>query len=1064
MLCCIAIQSFLFRLLQATAFPPIMFRPINRSSAPQPDRLRSFAVGLWLVASGALSAQTPLNVCTNGFAGIYPCSGIDLMGHLSAMQMGQPSSVKLNDVWGWTDPSTDKEYALVGMMPGTAFVEVTDPTAPVYLGFLPTHTVSSDWRDIKTYSNHCFVVSEATGHGLQVFDLTRLRGLTGPPVTFTADAHHNGFGRAHNLAINEDSGFAYVVGGSGCSGGLYMVDIRNPKQPAYAGCFSADGYTHDAQIVMYNGPDVARSGREIAFACNEDTLTIVDVTNKTAPFQISRTGYPGAAYSHQGWLTEDHRYFIMNDESDEQVFGQLTRTHMWDVSNLENPMYLGFHEHNTLAIDHNLYLHEGLVYQANYRAGLHVLDTSPVPDGKLVPLGFFDIYPANDLPLFNGAWSVYPFFESGTVLLSGIEQGLFLLRLDPSRLQPANLRCSIVADENPLVTTNLFGWTITISNDGPSDSTQGTLEISLPPPLQPRYVRQGDPSGSSGAFDGNGVGAEWDAGNSWLSLTSSGASQESGMYTSVVFDAGMPVDWRSIAWTPHLPYGKPLPDGAMKDVGYPGGDSVGGISLLHHPGSNQPGKGENGAHLLLHFDAPSMGDGGLLVDSSGRGNSGVLVSEDPHNKSVAGPFGGAITLDGINDRVVFPEPVFQANGGALSATFTAWINTQSDGILFDQPDVSPDLGFQLAIVGGHLQYKRGGLNVVSTLADLHNGQWRHVAFTRDVNGLVRMFVDGEESGTGVDVLPWSALPGSLGALHAGAGALAALIDEMALFQAELTPGQIRALYVRGACSVEFQVRRCTTPSCSDAEWIGPDGTSATYFSEVDNPGAELPRFLLPPALSTRYAQYRVRLATTHPALRPSLHSVTLGPAHLDPLWGKISIPDGACSGHDPMVCRLPPIAPHGEVLIRLDLILPPLLPGAFTSTVHAAGFQYDPFPSNNHLEAVTQVPDTNQNGVPDFLDPDDDGDGFSDLHEIWLGTNPRDASSRLELRILRPTSDENNGFLEYTAHTNVHYQLEVLDNGDWTPFGPLTHTSTPNTPIRTPIPLHASDTFRLKAE
>ena len=100
----------------------------------------------------------------------------------------------MNDIWGWTDPLDGKEYALLGRTTGTAFIDITDPNNPVYLGNLPTHTVSSLWRDIKVYTDHAFIVSEASGHGMQVFDLTQLRNVPNPPVTFTADAHYSGFG------------------------------------------------------------------------------------------------------------------------------------------------------------------------------------------------------------------------------------------------------------------------------------------------------------------------------------------------------------------------------------------------------------------------------------------------------------------------------------------------------------------------------------------------------------------------------------------------------------------------------------------------------------------------------------------------------------------------------------------------------------------------------------------------------------------------------------------------------------------------------------------------------
>ncbi|MDP8988437.1 MAG: choice-of-anchor B family protein, partial [Actinomycetota bacterium] len=290
-------------------------------------------------SSGALGA----NPCSEGFAGPYPCSNVDLLAYLPLSDIGGTrSNSAANDIWGWTDPATGKEYAIVGRVFGTSFVDISDPTRPVYLGQLPTHgPFGSSWRDIKVYANHAFIVSEATNHGMQVFDLTQLRNVSQPPVTFSETAHYKKMSSAHNIAINEASGFAYIVGASGrtgCSGGLHMVDIRKPTSPSFAGCFSADGYTHDTQCVLYDGPDADHRNREICFNSNEDTVTIVDVTDKSRPVQLSRTGYAGSAYTHQGWLTEDRRYFLLDDELDEQNFAHNTRTRVWDVSDLDKPI------------------------------------------------------------------------------------------------------------------------------------------------------------------------------------------------------------------------------------------------------------------------------------------------------------------------------------------------------------------------------------------------------------------------------------------------------------------------------------------------------------------------------------------------------------------------------------------------------------------------------------------------------------------------------------------------------------------------------------------------------
>ncbi|MDX1418635.1 MAG: choice-of-anchor B family protein [Rubricoccaceae bacterium] len=392
--------------------------------------LRTLLVLAAALAAGAAPAQ-PLP-CTDGQAGDYACEGFDLLAHLSLADFDAGSG---NDIWGWTDPETGREYALMGLNDGTAFVDVTQPAQPRYLGKLPTATEPSQWRDIKVYADHAFVVSEAPGHGMQVFDLTRLRDLA-PDADrrFDADLTYTGpsdtpLGSAHNIAINEDTGFAYPIGAQECAGGLYMVDIRDPMAPAFKGCFSDDGYSHDAQCVVYEGPDTDYTGREICVGSNEDTVTFVDVTDKSNPVLLGKGTYPTPGYTHQGWFTEDHRYFIADDELDEiQGFSDATRTMVFDVQDLDAPELLTIYEGPLNSSDHNLYVKGDAVYMANYTSGLRVADLSRIADGVLTETASFDIYPQTDDPQFNGAWSVYPYFDSGTVIVSGIEGGLFVLR------------------------------------------------------------------------------------------------------------------------------------------------------------------------------------------------------------------------------------------------------------------------------------------------------------------------------------------------------------------------------------------------------------------------------------------------------------------------------------------------------------------------------------------------------------------------------------------------------------------------------------------------------------
>ncbi len=398
--------------------------------------LRSASVGLQPI-TGSIAT------CEDGAARMFDCDQVDLLSFLPISSLGGARGVQLNDIWGWTDPASGREYALVGRVDGTAFVDVTDPHNPRYLGELPKTEGSpgSVWRDIKVHQDHAFIVADNAGqHGMQVFDLTQLRAVgSRPPVTFEPTSRYTEIHSAHNIVVNTETGFAYAVGSSGggetCGGGLHMINIQDPTNPTFAGCYAAEGtgragtgYTHDAQCFIYNGPDAEHSGRELCFGSNETALNIADVTDKVNPQSIATVSYPNVSYTHQGWISEDHRYFYVNDELDE-ISGNVdqTRTLIWDVTDIDDPQLVKEYVWGTEASDHNLYIRGNLMYQSNYASGLRIHDISDPENPREV--GFFDTMPVGDGgPGFSGSWSNYPFLESGTIIVSSIGEGLFLLK------------------------------------------------------------------------------------------------------------------------------------------------------------------------------------------------------------------------------------------------------------------------------------------------------------------------------------------------------------------------------------------------------------------------------------------------------------------------------------------------------------------------------------------------------------------------------------------------------------------------------------------------------------
>jgi len=289
-------------------------------------------------------------------------------------------------------------------------------------------------------------------HYVQIFDLTKLLDIVpGQPKTFdlTEATLFKGLpiGRTHNVVVNEEREYVVAVGAQprtdACGAGLIFIDMKDPSNPTSPGCAAQDGYVHDAQCLVYRGPDTAFVGRDICYGYNEDTLTIYDVTDKNATSIISRTGYTGSAYTHQGWVLDpnNQEYLILDDELDEKnAVGPASDgypvTYIWDIRSLEKPVLSGFYKSSRKSIDHNQYVANGKAYQSNYAAGLRVLDISSIPTdptgNSVTELGFFDVYPEDDATegsvTFVGSWSSYGLFGSGYIAINSIERGLFVVK------------------------------------------------------------------------------------------------------------------------------------------------------------------------------------------------------------------------------------------------------------------------------------------------------------------------------------------------------------------------------------------------------------------------------------------------------------------------------------------------------------------------------------------------------------------------------------------------------------------------------------------------------------
>jgi len=404
--------------------------------------------------------------CIDGFIQLYnisyPCNNIKLLSFLTFEDLGSTPLCFgdfcfrfANDLWGYTDKKTKKLYGLTGQMDGASIVDVTNPSNPIPIAFIPSQVIPRPliWRDIKVYKNYMYIVADAprtfdANHSLQYYNLDKIRDIDTSlndnlPITVSSQdiGLYKEFGDCHNLIINEDSGYLYAVGSDTCNRGLHVVDIRDPGNPTFVTCFSDNGYIHDGQCVTYK-----KEKREICFTAAPDLLamSVIDVTDKSNIFNLATVSYgePGEAkFPHQLWITPNREYLLLNDEQFltlcQDCDNKGTATYIFDIKDFENPVFIDTYFGTEEAIAHNLYIdNKGkYAYLSNYLAGLRVVDITGLYNKKIeqiqekiVEVAYFDTNPdaIQDDFMINGLWSSYIYFED-FILLQTVDKGFFIV-------------------------------------------------------------------------------------------------------------------------------------------------------------------------------------------------------------------------------------------------------------------------------------------------------------------------------------------------------------------------------------------------------------------------------------------------------------------------------------------------------------------------------------------------------------------------------------------------------------------------------------------------------------
>jgi len=319
-----------------------------------------------------------------------------------------------NEIWGLA--INDSEIAVIGSTMGTHFINVTDPNNPVEIeaafvagGAQGTNLVHRDFHD---YNGYLYAVAdEGQSSTLQIIDLSGL-----PDTVEVVYDSNDILQRSHNIFIDSVAARIYACGvrKQGVSGfiNVQVIDISDPVNPTILNDYNGIPYVHDIYVED-----------NIAYAnCGNDGFFTVDFTDAATPNILgSMTTYTQQGYNHSGWLDRDGEHYYMADEtwdSDLKVV---------DVSNFDDMSVIStFNAEQTLTtIPHNLIVRCNLLYVSYYYEGVQIFDiTDPV---NPVRTHFYDTSTRTNMTGYEGAWGVYPFLPSGNILVSDMQNGLFVL-------------------------------------------------------------------------------------------------------------------------------------------------------------------------------------------------------------------------------------------------------------------------------------------------------------------------------------------------------------------------------------------------------------------------------------------------------------------------------------------------------------------------------------------------------------------------------------------------------------------------------------------------------------
>lgn len=339
-----------------------------------------------------------------------------------SLPIASPNNLRLQYSGCWAMALNGREYAILGGARHVLVFDITDPGAPALIGKFAGNQTTV-WREFKSYQGRFYAVSDATSEGMMILDMRQA------PDTIIQSYFSNAlFNSSHTITLDTTSGRIYLNGTNAMNQGLLILDVKtNPDTPALLSAVNlaaigAGGYVHDSYVQ-----------RDTVYAsCGFLGLFAVDCTDPLNCKPLGQTEAGG--YNHNSWASADGRYLYYTEEIPDGrpiqivAIDDLAEGLVGRGSFLDNLLEPGAAVPK--AIPHNVYIQGNLLFNSQYEDGLLVYDIADPLNPVLV--AYYDTHPQNTVYNgYYGNWGNYPWLPSGTIVAGDMQNGLYLLRLDP---------------------------------------------------------------------------------------------------------------------------------------------------------------------------------------------------------------------------------------------------------------------------------------------------------------------------------------------------------------------------------------------------------------------------------------------------------------------------------------------------------------------------------------------------------------------------------------------------------------------------------------------------------